>query len=709
MISYSTFCRALLARTRRVSRAFVAVAFLAGAHAVVAAPPVPELLHYKFDQTGTSVTNHASNPPLGTATGALSGGLTQNAAFNAPLKALVGTGVSSTTDFVNTGWATSLGSGSWSISFFSSGISTSTTLYYIMGDNTAGNFRIFTNGVAGSSNWIMRGNGLTDVPLNGGALSSVTMSTFVYDSAANQVRAYLNGVLVNTVAQGALNIAGAGPFKVMGYSANVGAPAGGLLADVRIYNRAITAAEIADIYAAGTKTPQTLTFDPAPTVVVNGTANANATSASPNSGNPITYSTTSTDCSVTSAGAITGINAGTNNCVIVATQVGDGAYYEGTASLTLSIGQAAQTLTFDPAPSVLVNGTGNVNATSASPNSGNAITYSTASTDCSVTSAGVVTGINAGTNNCAITATQAGNANYAAGTATLTFSVGQATQTLTLPLQTVASRLFVLNSTFAIDPLATASSPNSGNAIAYSSLTPTICSVAGSTVTMLLPGQCTIAANLAGNANYSAAVQVSRSVQLVANGTVGGSVSGLVGTGLILSLNSGAQTVAVAVDGAFAFTGPLVQGTLYTVSVQTQPSAPAQTCAVSNGVGTMGTTSVTNVSVTCATNAFPVSIVLPAGVTSSPSGTQSVNSGNTLALVLTASQGRQILGVSGCGGSLQGNVYTTGPITGACSITVVAEAEAVQAVPSLPTIAKLLLLLAIALVGAVAMRRWRIG
>jgi hypothetical protein len=96
---------------------------------------------------------------------------------------------------------------------------------------------------------------------------------------------------------------------------------------------------------------------------------------------------------------------------------------------------------------------------------------------------------------------------------------------------------------------------------------------------------------------------------------------------------------------------------------------------------------------------------LPAGVSSSPSGTQAVNVGDTLSLVLTASQGQQIVGASGCGGSLQGNVYTTGPITGPCAITAIARAQAVQAVPSMPIIAQLLLLLAIAYFGALSARR----
>ncbi|MBR0344790.1 MAG: Ig-like domain repeat protein [Rudaea sp.] len=259
---------------------------------------------------------------------------------------------------------------------------------------------------------------------------------------------------------------------------------------------------------------QTLTFGVAPMVTVNGIGSVNATSATPNSGNAIAYSTNSTDCSVTSAGVVTGINAGTNNCVIVATQTGDANYATGTATQTLSIGQAVQTLAFGVAPTLVVNGTGTVRATSASPNSSNAITYSTSSTDCSVTSAGVVTGINAGTNNCVVVATQASNTNYAQGTATQILSIGKANQTIAFPAQSPLSHAFASNGTFVIAPPATSATPNSGNAIAYSSLTGSVCSVSGTTVTMLGAGTCTIAADQAGNANYDAAATVMQSVAI---------------------------------------------------------------------------------------------------------------------------------------------------------------------------------------------------
>lgn len=79
---------------------------------------------------------------------------------------------------------------------------------------------------------------------------------------------------------------------------------------------------------------------------------------------------------------------------------------------------------------------------------------------------------------------------------------------------------------------------------------------------------------------------------------VGGSVSGLTGSGLVLSLN-GTTSLPVSGNGSFTFPGTLATGTQYTVTVGTQPSAPAQTCTVANGSGTIGVSPVTNVAVTC--------------------------------------------------------------------------------------------------------------
>jgi hypothetical protein len=95
---------------------------LATSFAVSAAPvPVPEILHYKFDEAGTSVTNHASAPPPGTETGLILGSLVQGGSFSAIAGELTGTGQSSSSDYVITNWVTNL-PGSWTISFFTSAV-----------------------------------------------------------------------------------------------------------------------------------------------------------------------------------------------------------------------------------------------------------------------------------------------------------------------------------------------------------------------------------------------------------------------------------------------------------------------------------------------------------------------------------------------------------------------------------------------------------
>ena len=85
--------------------------------------------------------------------------------------------------------------------------------------------------------------------------------------------------------------------------------------------------------------------------------------------------------------------------------------------------------------------------------------------------------------------------------------------------------------------------------------------------------------------------------------TVSGAVSGLAGAGLVLRDN-GVDDLAVAVDGAIAFRTKIASGATYSVTVSTQPTSPAQTCAVTKGSGTMGSTDVINVEVSCTLNRF---------------------------------------------------------------------------------------------------------
>ncbi|MFI4969857.1 MAG: hypothetical protein ACHP7D_06605 [Lysobacterales bacterium] len=80
--------------------------------------------------------------------------------------------------------------------------------------------------------------------------------------------------------------------------------------------------------------------------------------------------------------------------------------------------------------------------------------------------------------------------------------------------------------------------------------------------------------------------------------TVGGNVSTLFGSGLVLQDNGG-DDLAISADGTFTFATALVDSSPYAVTVSVQPSNPTQTCTVTNGVGVVAGANVTNVAVSC--------------------------------------------------------------------------------------------------------------
>lgn len=74
-------------------------------------------------------------------------------------------------------------------------------------------------------------------------------------------------------------------------------------------------------------------------------------------------------------------------------------------------------------------------------------------------------------------------------------------------------------------------------------------------------------------------------------------VSGLHGSGLVLQDNGG-DDLGVAANGGFTFAKTLTSGSAYSVTVKSQPGAPAQTCTVTAGSGTVAS-SAPAVSVGC--------------------------------------------------------------------------------------------------------------
>jgi hypothetical protein len=88
--------------------------------------------------------------------------------------------------------------------------------------------------------------------------------------------------------------------------------------------------------------------------------------------------------------------------------------------------------------------------------------------------------------------------------------------------------------------------------------------------------------------------------------TIGGTVTGLTGTGLVLQDNGG-DNLTVTAAGPFTFKTSITKGGPYAVTVLTQPTGPAQVCTVSGGTGTAAA-NVATVAVACATNSVTATI-----------------------------------------------------------------------------------------------------
>jgi len=115
------------------------------------------------------------------------------------------------------------------------------------------------------------------------------------------------------------------------------------------------------------------------------------------------------------------------------------------------------------------------------------------------------------------------------------------------------------------------------------------------------------AGSLAGNIYTTGAIHADCSVTAsfaIDTHSIGGTVSGLVGGSVTLSLNSGAQTQVVAANGAFSFADALDSGSSYLVTITGQPTSPQQTCSIVNGSGTVSAADVSDIAISCVDTIF---------------------------------------------------------------------------------------------------------
>jgi hypothetical protein len=121
------------------------------------------------------------------------------------------------------------------------------------------------------------------------------------------------------------------------------------------------------------------------------------------------------------------------------------------------------------------------------------------------------------------------------------------------------------------------------------------------------PAQTCLVTNGSGTVGSANVTTVQVTCVAAATYTIGGTISSLTGTGLVLQDNGG-DNLKVSANGGFTFPTAIASAGTYNVTVLTQPSNPAQTCGVTNGSGTVASANVTNVQVTCATTTVTYTI-----------------------------------------------------------------------------------------------------
>jgi hypothetical protein len=286
-------------------------------------------------------------------------------------------------------------------------------------------------------------------------------------------------------------------------------------------------------YTAAPQSQQTITvgkasqgisvFTAPATAAIGGSGSLSATGGG--SGNPVTFSVDGSSspagvCSVSGTNGATVSFAHAGSCVIDANQAGDTDYTAAPQSQqTISVAQTAQSIIFTAPGDGTVGGNGSLSATGGA--SGSPVVFSVDPTSspadaCSVsgTDGRTVSFNHAGS--CVIDVNQAGSSDYgAAPQSSRTISVVKASQSISFPAPPAGA-------VGGSEPLS-ATGGGSGNPVVFSvdaSSSPSgVCSVSasdGATVTFASAGSCVIDANQAGNSDYSAAPQVSRTVAVAA-------------------------------------------------------------------------------------------------------------------------------------------------------------------------------------------------
>jgi hypothetical protein len=227
---------------------FFSMCLLAGLIPIATQAQIPELIYFKCNtSSGTNVANEAQAGTRvsvnGTLVGTTIGGTGQ---FGA---AWQGNGAAaSTSNSLNANWPLNL-SGPWTLSMWIGNMAATQSCYFF-GGSGGSTFRAMAGPtyVSLQGGIMVRATGMTDVHLQNVVTGTPIVVTLVYDPTGPNIRTYVNGVANIVVPQTATMTLTGTNLLFGGYDANGGLPAGSLLDEIRLYNRALSATEVANTW-----------------------------------------------------------------------------------------------------------------------------------------------------------------------------------------------------------------------------------------------------------------------------------------------------------------------------------------------------------------------------------------------------------------------------------------------------------------------------
>ena len=335
----------------------------------------------------------------------------------------------------------------------------------------------------------------------------------------------------------------------------------------------LAATQVQQSFAVG-KGAQTITFtSTAPSAAGVGGATYTPT-ATATSGLAVTITVDSSSSSICSINSGVVSFQGVGNCVLDANQAGNATWLAATqVQQSFAVAKGTQTVAFYTSNAYTTTTTGATTtfapsgtyATFAKGSASGVITFASSTPSvCSVnSSSGLVAFVTGGT--CSITAQAGATTTYAASaTTTFTLTISPATQTITF---TSAAPVAAKVGGAAYTPTTSATS-GLVVTITVDSSSSSICSINSGVVSFLAVGTCTLDANQAGNASWSAATQVQQSFA--------------VGKGAqTITFTSTAPTRAAINGYGYTPTATATSGLAVTITVD---SSSSSICSINSGV-----------------------------------------------------------------------------------------------------------------------------